>query len=151
MKDYIIKTTRSMRAEWNSQNILYSLRKGFQFVYLFDCIKTQQPWTNCQTSCERISRKLMWFQFTVRKYVDNLSFLRQTINKYKSWHEAVSDPKAKYCKNGLNAVIFFRVLEKRGKNLLWLLANAWKTMVTVDWRPPKRRFELKKKPFEGAC
>ena len=23
-------------------------------------------------------------------------------------------------------------------------------MVTVDWRPPKRRFELKKKPFEGA-
>ena len=40
MKDYIIKTTRCMRAEWNSQNILYSLRKGFQVVYLFDCIKT---------------------------------------------------------------------------------------------------------------
>ena len=54
-------------------------------------------------------------------------------------------------KNGLNANIFFRVREKRRKNLPWLLANAWKTMVTVDWRPPKGRFELKKKPFEGAC
>ena len=39
MKDYIVKTTRSLRAEWNSRNALYSLRKGFQVVYLFDCIK----------------------------------------------------------------------------------------------------------------
>ena len=39
----------------------------------------------------------------------------------QSWHEAVSDPIAKCC---LNADMFLRVLEKRGKNLL--LANAWK-------------------------
>ena len=26
-----------------------------------------------------------------------------------------------------------------------------KTMVTVDWRPPNRRFEPKKKAFEGMC
>ena len=35
MKDYIVKTTGSLWAEWNSQNTLYSLRKGFQVVYLF--------------------------------------------------------------------------------------------------------------------
>ena len=39
MKDYIVKTTRSLRAEWNSRNILYSLRDGFQVVYLFDVWK----------------------------------------------------------------------------------------------------------------
>ena len=39
MKDYIVKTTRSLRAEWNSQNILYGLRNGFQVVYLFDVWK----------------------------------------------------------------------------------------------------------------
>ena len=39
MKDYIVKTTRSLRAEWNSRNILYSLRNGFQVVYLFDVWK----------------------------------------------------------------------------------------------------------------
>ena len=48
MKDYAVKTTRSRRAEWNSRNILYSLRKGFKVVYLFDCTKTREPWTNCQ-------------------------------------------------------------------------------------------------------
>ena len=47
MKDYIGKTTRSLRAEWNSLNTLY-LRKRFQVVYLFDCMKTREPWTNCQ-------------------------------------------------------------------------------------------------------
>ena len=36
MKDYIVKTTRSLRADLNSRNILYSLRNGFQVVYLFD-------------------------------------------------------------------------------------------------------------------
>ena len=36
MKDDIVKTTRSLRAEWNSRNILYSLRNDFQVVYLFD-------------------------------------------------------------------------------------------------------------------
>ena len=35
MKDYILKTTRSLRAEWNSRNTLYSLRKGFQVVLKF--------------------------------------------------------------------------------------------------------------------
>ena len=29
MKDYIVKAARSLRAEWNSRNTLYSLRKGF--------------------------------------------------------------------------------------------------------------------------
>ena len=29
MKDYIVKTTRSLRAEWNSRNILHSLRNGY--------------------------------------------------------------------------------------------------------------------------
>ena len=36
MKGYIVKTTRSLRAEWNSRNTLYSLRKGSQVVYSFD-------------------------------------------------------------------------------------------------------------------
>ena len=31
------------------------------------------------------------------------------------------------------------------------LGRRVKTMVTVDWRPPNRRLEPKKKPFEGAC
>ena len=66
--------------------------------------------------------------------VDNLSFL----DKYKSWHEAVSDPKATCCKNGLNADIFFRVLEKRGKNRLLLLANAWKASGN-DWLTSTKR------------
>ena len=35
MKDYFVKTTRSLRAEWNSRNTLYSLRKGFQVVLIF--------------------------------------------------------------------------------------------------------------------
>ena len=51
MKDYIVKTTRSLRDEWNSRNTLYSLRKGSQVVYLFDCMKTREPWTtNCKGS-----------------------------------------------------------------------------------------------------
>ena len=45
MKDYIVKTTRSLRAEWNSRNIVYSLRNAFQVVYLFDRMKTREPWT----------------------------------------------------------------------------------------------------------
>ena len=45
MKDYIVKTTRSLRAEWNGRNIFYSLCNGFQVVYLFDCMKTREPWT----------------------------------------------------------------------------------------------------------
>ena len=45
MKDYIVKTTRSLRDEWNSRNTLYSLRKGYQVVYLFDCMKPREPWT----------------------------------------------------------------------------------------------------------
>ena len=79
--------------------------------------------------------------------VDNLSFL----DKYKSWHEAVSDPKATCCKNGLNADIFFRVLEKRGKIVSYSWPTREKPVVTIDWRPPKGRLELKEKPFEGAC
>ena len=39
MKDYIVKTTRSLQVEWNSRNILYSLHNGFQVVYLFDAWK----------------------------------------------------------------------------------------------------------------
>ena len=103
------------------------IRKGFQVVYLFDCMKTREPrsinskkrkishrrgkkfplnWgcfrkmnfvtcssayhSSCyrieyitelartQTSCERVLRKRMWLQLTVCKYVDKLSFLRQT-------------------------------------------------------------------------
>ena len=50
-KDYIDKTTRSLQDEWNSRNTLYSLRKGSQVVYLFDCMKTREPWTtNCKGS-----------------------------------------------------------------------------------------------------
>ena len=49
MKDYIVKTTRSLRAEWNSRNILYSLRNGFQVVYLFDVWKHgSRGRLNCQ-------------------------------------------------------------------------------------------------------
>ena len=29
-------------------NVLYSLRNGFQVVCLLDCMKTREPWTNCQ-------------------------------------------------------------------------------------------------------
>ena len=63
----------------------------------------------------------------------------------------VPDPVVKYCKNGSNADMFFQVLEKQGKNLLW--ANEYKTIVAVDWRPPKRRFESEEKTFkfEYAC
>ena len=39
MKDYIVKTTRFLRDEWNSRNTLYSLRKGSQVVY-FNLIVT---------------------------------------------------------------------------------------------------------------
>ena len=39
MKDYVVKTTRSLRDEWNSRNTLYSLRKGSQVVY-FNLIVT---------------------------------------------------------------------------------------------------------------
>ena len=42
MKDYIVKTRRSLRAEWNIRNTLYSLRKRFQVVYLFDCMKNSE-------------------------------------------------------------------------------------------------------------
>ena len=49
MKDYIVKTTRSLGDESNSRNTLYSLRKGSPVVYLFDCMKTRDPWTtNCK-------------------------------------------------------------------------------------------------------
>ena len=47
-KDYIVKTRRFLWAEWNSRNNLFSLRKGFHVVYLFDCMKTQEQWTICQ-------------------------------------------------------------------------------------------------------
>ena len=40
MKDYIVKTTRSLRAE--------CLPNGFQVLYLFDCMKRREPWTNSQ-------------------------------------------------------------------------------------------------------
>ena len=44
--------------------------------------------------------------------------------------------------------MFFRVLEKRGKNLLW--ANAWKTMVTVDLTSTKTQFwTRRKKPLRA--
>ena len=35
MKDYIVKTTKSLRAEWNGRNTLYSLRKDFQVLLVF--------------------------------------------------------------------------------------------------------------------
>ena len=38
------------------------------------------------------------------------------------------------------------MIVKRGKK-----QEEFDYMVTVDWRPPKRRFEPMKKPFEGAC
>ena len=44
----VVKTTRSLRATWNSRNTLFSLRKGFQVVYLFECMKTREPCTICQ-------------------------------------------------------------------------------------------------------
>ena len=46
MKDYIVKTTWSLRAVWNTRNTLNSLRKD---VYLFIWLKkTREPWTNYQ-------------------------------------------------------------------------------------------------------
>ena len=40
---------RGQRAEWNSRNILYSLRNGFQVVYLFDVWKHgSRGRLNCQ-------------------------------------------------------------------------------------------------------
>ena len=47
VKDYIVKTTRSLLGEI-TETLLYSLHKCFQVVYLFDCMKTQDPWKNCQ-------------------------------------------------------------------------------------------------------
>ena len=40
MKDYIVKTTRSQGAKWNSRNTLYRLRKGFHVVHLFAYMKS---------------------------------------------------------------------------------------------------------------
>ena len=41
-KDYIVKTTRVLKAEWSSQNTLYNVQrtycKGFQVVHLFACM-----------------------------------------------------------------------------------------------------------------
>ena len=45
----LLKQTRSLRAEWNSRNILYSLHNGFQVVYLFDVWKHgSRGRLNCQ-------------------------------------------------------------------------------------------------------
>ena len=55
MKDYIVKTTWSLRAVWNTRNTLNSLRKD---VYLFIWLKkTREPWTNCQGSDTRSDRE----------------------------------------------------------------------------------------------
>ena len=66
MKDYVVKTTRSLRDEWNSRNTLYSLRKVSQVVYLFDCMKTRKPWTtNCKgSSINSKKRKILYRQGT---------------------------------------------------------------------------------------
>ena len=63
MKDYIVKTTRSLRAEWSSRNTLYSLRKGSRVVYFF---KTREPWmTNCKgSSINSKKRKISHWQGT---------------------------------------------------------------------------------------
>ena len=44
-KDYIVKTTRSLKAEWSSQNTLYNVQCTYVKVFrlLFDCIKIQEP------------------------------------------------------------------------------------------------------------
>ena len=42
------KITLLKKGEWNTQNTLYSLRKGFQVVYLLDCMNIQDPWTICK-------------------------------------------------------------------------------------------------------
>ena len=52
MKDYIVKTLNKVSASWVKwPHTLYSLRNGSQVVYLFDCMKTREPWmTNCKGS-----------------------------------------------------------------------------------------------------
>ena len=47
MKDYIILKQRGLceLSEIAKTLILYSLRNGFQVAYLFDRMKTREPWT----------------------------------------------------------------------------------------------------------
>ena len=128
MKDYIVKTTRSLRDEWNSRNTLYSLHKGSQVVYLFDCMKTREPWTmNC----------------------NNLRSGSIFVSLWKLHSGGHGETKREPSSRERHKGIVGRGHDLRlGKNLLW--ANAWKTMVTVDWRPPKRRFEPDEKNLWGC-
>ena len=54
----VVKTTRSLRAEWNSRNTLYRLRKGFQVVYLFDCMKNMEAVDELPRSRNSKKRKI---------------------------------------------------------------------------------------------
>ena len=47
MKDYIVKTTRSVRADWNSRNTPLQFAWMFSGC-LFNCMKTRETWKNCQ-------------------------------------------------------------------------------------------------------
>ena len=68
MKDYVVKTTRSLRAEWNSRNTLYRLRKGFQVVCLFDCMKNKGAVDEMPRTRNSKKRKIsyrQWKKFSV--------------------------------------------------------------------------------------
>ena len=57
MKDYIVKTTRSVRADWNSRNTPLQFAWMFSGC-LFNCMKTREPWKNCQGVETQKKRKI---------------------------------------------------------------------------------------------
>ena len=169
MKDYIVKTTRSLRAEWNSRNILYSLRNGFQVVYLFDVWKHgSRGQLNCQEAginseklkiSQRKGKKFPLNGCCCRKWILLLIILYVIEQKPElartqtSWERETLKFSLLVILtwNGVRSCSKILQIRLKRRHILLLKANAWKTMVTVDWRPPKRRFEPRKKPFEGVC
>ena len=133
MKDYFVKTTRSLRAEWNSRNTLYSLRKGFQVVLIF-----------------------IWFYGNTGA-VDDLPRSRNS-KKRKTSHrqgKKVSSEWRLFSEMNFYSFSCYRIESKyqelRGRRhfppsaretgIESSLGLSVKTMVTVDWRPPNCRFE----------
>ena len=93
-----------------------------------------------------------WVSLTVCKEVHNLSFLRQTLNKFISliilgWYGVRSC--SKISQKPFKCWHFPSSARETGKESF--LVQCVKPVVMFDWRPPNRRFELKKKPFDGKC
>ena len=76
------KITLLKQGEWNSQNTLYSLHKGFQVVYLLDWMNIQDPWTICQGV--ETQRKEQYHTDKGKKFPLNGRCFRKWISTYHS-------------------------------------------------------------------